>query len=131
KDQTTPYLLNPDPNDQLFQKSPNLYRAELGKRFSEWLYPVTFALIALAVAGDARSHREARVHPLITTISISLLARWLGFFTEDKAETDPAYVYVMVAVPIIISLIAIWFIRTRRALELPTRWADAGLSMLR
>src|SRR5690606_28136815 len=84
KDQTTPYLLNPDPNDPIFQKSPNLYRSELAKRFSEWLYPITFALIALAVAGDARSHRESRIHPLITAVSIALLARWVGFFAEDK-----------------------------------------------
>lgn len=131
KDQTTQYLLHPDPNDQIFKKAPNLYRSELAKRFSEWLFPVTFALIALAVAGDARSHREARVHPLITTISISLIARWLAFFAEDKAKTDPVYIYVMAAVPIVVALIAIWFIHTQRAMELPTRWTEVGQSLAR
>lgn len=131
KDQTTPYLLNPDPNDRIFQKSPNLYRTELAKRFSEWLYPITFALIALAVAGDARSHRESRIHPLITAVSIALLARWVGFFAEDKAKADRFYVYVMAATPIVVALIALWFIRAQRAMELPTRWADVVLSLFR
>lgn len=131
KDQTTPYLLNPDPNDRIFQKSPNLYRTELAKRFSEWLYPITFALIALAVAGDARSHRESRIHPLITAVSIALLARWVGFFAEDKAKADRFYVYVMAATPIVVALIALWFIRAQRAMELPTHWADVVLSLFR
>lgn len=131
KDQTTPYLLNPDPNDRIFQKSPNLYRTELAKRFSEWLYPITFALIALAVAGDARSHRESRIHPLITAVSIALLARWVGFFAEDKAKADRFYVYVMAATPIVVALIAVWFIRAQRAMELPTHWADVVLSLFR
>lgn len=131
KDQTTPYLLNPDPNDRIFQKSPNLYRSELAKRFSEWLYPITFALIALAVAGDARSHRESRIHPLITAVSIALLARWVGFFAEDKAKADRFYVYVMAATPIVVALIALWFIRAQRAMELPTHWADVVLSLFR
>lgn len=131
KDQTTPYLLNPDPNDPIFQKSPNLYRTELAKRFSEWLYPITFALIALAVAGDARSHRESRIHPLITAVSIALLARWVGFFAEDKAKADRFYVYVMAATPIVVALIAVWFIRAQRAMELPTHWADVVLSLFR
>ncbi|TIT87840.1 MAG: LptF/LptG family permease, partial [Mesorhizobium sp.] len=58
KDRTTQYLLNPDPNDKMFQRKPASYSAELDQRFSEWSYPLVFALIALAVAGDARSHRE-------------------------------------------------------------------------
>ncbi|TIU81017.1 MAG: LptF/LptG family permease, partial [Mesorhizobium sp.] len=66
KDRTTPYLLDPDPNDKMYQRNPGSYTAEVNQRFSEWSYSLVFALIALAVAGDARSHREARIHPLIT-----------------------------------------------------------------
>jgi len=130
KDQTTPYLLHPSPNDVIFQKSPNFYRLELAKRFSEWMFPITFALIALAVAGDARSHREARIHPLITAISIALIVRWVAFMAEGKAKGNPFYNYVMVATPIAFSLISIWFLRTHRAMELPIGWAEAALSLL-
>jgi lipopolysaccharide export system permease protein len=128
KDQTTAYLFNPDPNDKVFQQSPGLYKTELFKRFSEWLFPVTFALIALAVAGDARSHREARLHPLVTAISIALIVRWLTFFSEGKAKVDPTFNYIMAAIPVVMAIVPIWFIYKQKAMELPVGWTDALIS---
>lgn len=130
KDQTTQYLLNPDPNDRIFKQSPNLYRTELNDRFSEWMFPIAFALIALAVAGDARSHREARIHPLITAICIALAVRWVSFFAEGKSKGEPSFAYMVYATPIVISLISLWFIRTQRTMELPISWADAVVSLV-
>ena len=124
KDRTTQYLLNPDPNDKIFQRRPGAYKAELDQRFSEWSYSLVFALIALAVAGDARSHREARIHPLITAIAIALFVRWLGFFAAGKADKVPQYAYMVYGVPIVASAVAIWFIVTSRSMELPGSWAD-------
>ncbi|TRC76423.1 LPS export ABC transporter permease LptF [Mesorhizobium sp. WSM4310] len=124
KDQTTQYLLNPSPNDKNFQQTPQQYRAEIDQRFSEWLYSMVFALIALAVAGDARSHREARVNPLITAITISLFVRWLGFFAASKADEVPEYAYMVYGVPIVASAVATWFIVSNRTMELPVAWAD-------
>jgi lipopolysaccharide export system permease protein len=124
KDRTTQYLLNPSPNDKVFQKSPNKYTAELDQRFSEWSYSLVFALIALAVAGDARSHREARIHPLITAIAIALFVRWLGFFAAGKADNVPQYAYMVYGVPIMASAVAAWFIASNRTMELPVAWAD-------
>ncbi|PAQ04593.1 LPS export ABC transporter permease LptF [Mesorhizobium temperatum] len=124
KDRTTQYLLNPSPNDKMFQKRPNKYLAELNQRFSEWSYSLVFALIALAVAGDARSHREARIHPLITAIAIALFVRWLGFFAAGKADNVPQYTYMVYGVPIVASAVATWFIVSNRTMELPVAWAD-------
>jgi lipopolysaccharide export system permease protein len=124
KDRTTQYLLNPDPNDKMFQRRPSSYKAELDQRFSEWSYSLVFALIALAVAGDARSHREARIHPLITAIAIALFVRWLGFFAAGKADKVPLYAYMVYGVPIVASAVAIWFIVSSRSMELPSAWAD-------
>lgn len=128
KDQTTQYLLDPDVNDPTYKQSPNLYRAELNKRFSEWLFSITFALIALAVAGDAKSHREARIHPLITAIVICLVVRWLAFFAEGESKNTPAFGYVMYAVPILAGVIAAMFIRAQKTMELPMNWVDAALA---
>ncbi|MBX3595990.1 MAG: LPS export ABC transporter permease LptF [Rhizobiaceae bacterium] len=119
KDQTLGFLLHPDATDRNYQRKPQAYRAELHRRMTEWLYPAIFALIAIAVAGDARSHREARVHPMITAIVIALFWWWVGYFVSDRAETQPAFVYAMYAVPIIASGVAISFIVANRALELP------------
>lgn len=131
KDQTTHYLLNPDADDPIFKRSPNLYKTELNKRFSEWLFPIAFALIALAVAGDPKSHREARIHPLITAVVACLAVRWLAFFAEGESKSMPALGAMMYAVPILASLIAILFIRAQKTMELPMNWVDAGLSLAR
>ena len=37
----------------------------------------------------------------------------------------------MAATPIVVALIALWFIRAQRAMELPTHWADVVLSLFR
>lgn len=124
KDQTTGYLLNPDRNDKTYKKSPNSFRNELHKRFSEWLYPITFALIALAVAGDARSHREGRIHPLVTTICIALFVRWMGYFAEGQARNQPSLNFLLYAIPIGMALVSAWCIATQRAMELPIGWVD-------
>ncbi|MDX8481999.1 LPS export ABC transporter permease LptF [Mesorhizobium sp. VK24D] len=124
KDRTTQYLLNPNPNDRMYQRQPGSYSAELNQRFTEWSYSLVFALIALAVAGDARSHREARIHPLITAIAIALFVRWLGFLAAGKADKVWYYAYMVYGVPIIASAVSIWFIASSRSMELPTAWAD-------
>ncbi|WP_217576769.1 LPS export ABC transporter permease LptF [Mesorhizobium sp. GbtcB19] len=124
KDRTTAYLLNPDPNDKMFQREPGSYWAELNQRFAEWSYSLVFALIALAVAGDARSHREARINPLITAIAVALFVRWLGFFAAGKADRVSYYVYLLYAIPLFASAVSIWFIVSSRSMELPVSWAD-------
>lgn len=124
KDRTIAYLLNPDPNDDIYQRKPQSFRAELHRRFSEWTYPLVFALIALAVAGDARSHREARINPLITAVTIALFVRWLGFFVTNQAQSSAAFTPFVYAVPLAASAVAIWFIRTNRTMELPIAWAE-------
>lgn len=124
KDRTTQYLMNPDPNDKMFQREPGSYRAELDQRFTEWSYSLVFALIALAVAGDARSHREARIHPLITAIAIALFVRWLGFFAAGKADRVWYFAWLLYAIPIAASAVSIWFIVSSRSMELPSAWTD-------
>ena len=129
KDRTLAYLANPDPSDKLYQESPQHFRAELHRRFTEWVYPLVFALIGLAVAGDARSFREARIHPLLTTMTVALLVRWMGFFTANKAETVPTFSAVMYAVPVIAGALSIYFIASNRVMELPTSVTERGAAL--
>ncbi|MBA8907189.1 LPS export ABC transporter permease LptF [Aminobacter sp. NyZ550] len=124
KDRSTSYLMQPQHGDKFYQRNPRLFDAELNRRFSDWLYSIAFAFIALAVAGDARSHREARIHPLVTTVAIALFFRWLGFFANSKAEAFAWIGYVVYAIPIGASLFALWFIRNHRSMELPVSVAD-------
>lgn len=124
KDRYLTELLNPDPNDSYYAKRPQHVRAELHMRFSEWLYPIVFGLIGIAVAGDARSFREARLHPMVSTMAIGLLVRWMGFYAGNQAETMPFFSVVLYAVPIATILVCVGFIATNRVMELPARWTE-------
>ncbi|MEI5677438.1 MULTISPECIES: LPS export ABC transporter permease LptF [unclassified Mesorhizobium] len=124
KDRTLPYLFKPNPNDKVYQNSPQQFRAEIHRRFTESFYALVFALIALAVAGDARSHRESRIHPLMTAVTIALFVRWLGFFVTQQAQSNPMFSPLVYAVPLVTSLVAIGFIRSNRTMELPITWAE-------
>lgn len=124
-------LLNPDPADRVYQYAPQEFRAVLHRRLTDWLYPVIFALVALAVAGDARSHRQARVHPLITAMFITLIVRWLAFFVGGEAEARPAFIAGLYLIPFVAGIVPIWFIVTHRTLELPMSAAERMLDFVR
>jgi lipopolysaccharide export system permease protein len=124
KDRPLTYLLNPDPNDPILQTRPLRYKAELHRRLTEWLYPVVFALIALAFAGDSRSHREARVSASFSAISTALLVYWAGYFSADRADKDETYIVMMYLVPIGVMLVTGFALLTGRRVGLPDKWND-------
>ncbi|MBC8717755.1 LPS export ABC transporter permease LptF [Ochrobactrum sp. Marseille-Q0166] len=124
KDRPLTYLLNPDPNDPILQTRPLRYKAELHRRLTEWLYPVVFAMIALAFAGDSRSHREARVSASFSAISTALLIYWAGYFAADRADKDETYMVIMYLVPIGVILVASYTLGTGRRIGLPDKWTD-------
>ncbi|MHC5306822.1 LPS export ABC transporter permease LptF [Bartonella sp. LJL80] len=124
KDRPLTYLFNPDVNDTYYQRRPLQYTAELHRRFTEWLYPLVFALIALAVAGDARSHRQARISASFSAISLSLLVYWLGYFFGDRADSDLAYIPLLYITPLGVSAVILFMLITNRKMGLPTKWSD-------
>lgn len=141
KDRTTEYLLQPDKNDKLFQAEPQRYTGVLHKRLTVWIYPLVFALIALAVAGGARSHREARLNATMEAAGAALALRWAGLYVEDLSEDSMAGVYALYALPLIAIGLCIWAIvrqRRLRLVSLPallasqlTAWAEPALRPLR
>lgn len=124
KDRHLSYLLNPDKNDPIFQTKPLQYRAELHKRLTNWLYPFVFAMIALVLAGDARSHREARISASFSAISLSLMVYWAGYFISDRAEKDSSYIPLMYLIPFSVIAVCLYALFSGRSLSLPASWAD-------
>ncbi len=118
-DQSLGFLLDPDPNDPQFRRKPGEFRAELHRRLAEWSMPIVFALIAMAVAGDARSHRESRVHPLITVVTIAVAVRLLSFFAVGATEKSADMIVMVYGVPIAAAAVALTFIALHRTMELP------------
>lgn len=125
KDRTIPYLMNPDPNDYHYQRNPLQFRSELHRRFAEWLYPLVFSLLAVAVAGDATSHRQARVHPILIALGLALFIRWLAFFAANEARHEPAYILVMYGVPLGTAALCAYVILSNRTLAPPQSFTDA------
>ena len=127
KDRPLSYLLNPDPNDPALQTRPLLYKAQLHRRLTQWLYPVVFAMIALAFAGDSRSHREARVSASFSAITTALLVYWAGYFASDRADKEEVYIFGMYLVPITVMLLTGFALATGRRIGLPDKWSDKAL----
>ena len=131
KDRSLQFLANPDPRDLMYKRFPQQFHSVFHQRLTEWLYPLVFALIALAVAGDARSHREARIHPMVTALSIAMLIRWLSYFVASQADANPAFVPWLYIVPLAASLAAIWCLATHRTMELPITWTERVSTLAR
>ncbi|MBB4955880.1 lipopolysaccharide export system permease protein [Agrobacterium vitis] len=130
-DRSLSFLLNPDKNDDDYKARPGAYVAELHKRMTEWLLPFAFALISLVIAGDAKSHREARLHPMVSALVIALLLRWLAFYGANKVENNSAYIYLMYATPLVSGAIAtaLLFRQKQSRRKSPIhRWVDNGVA---
>ncbi len=106
-DRELPFLLNPDPNDKDYISKPGNYRAELHRRLTDWLLPMVYALISLAIAGDARSHREARLHPMVSALVMAFVVRWATFYAANQIDDRPIYIAVLYAIPIVISITSV------------------------
>jgi lipopolysaccharide export system permease protein len=131
KDRTLSYLFNPSPDDPVYKRNPHSFRVELHRRFTEWTYPIVFALIALAVIGNARSHRESRINPLVTAVTIALIARWAGYFAANQVQAAARLWPIVYLIPLAFAAVSIWFIATNRTMELPVSLAERLMSGLR
>ncbi|MDX3973176.1 LPS export ABC transporter permease LptF [Shinella sp.] len=130
KDRDLIYLFDPDPNDPQYQRNPGAFTAEIHRRFTEWLFPAVFGLIALVVSGDARSHREARVHPMITALLTALFVRWASFYASNNAEDSVYFIPIMYLIPGITAALAIRYLGRNKSLDIPVtlgeRLSDLG-----
>lgn len=124
------FLLSPDPTDPEVIKAPAEYRAELHKRLTTWLFPLAVALISLVFAGDARSHREARLHPMALSLTLALGLYWLSSYTVNLVESSAVYIPLVYAVPLL-TIAGCWIALSRgRALRLPAAMTQRGAGLL-
>lgn len=129
-DSSLAFLLSPDVESDSYKKSPGNFRSELHRRLSDWMFPVVFALISLVIAADARSHREARMHPMVAALITAFMLRWLGFYFTNQVKQNAAFIPFVYAIPAISGAVAMYLLATGRKLRLPSVLAD-GLAKLR
>jgi lipopolysaccharide export system permease protein len=117
----TEYLLNPDPDDPFFRRSPGAFAAEFHDRVTAPLYGLVFALVPLLFVGQAQSARISRT-PAVVMASVSLiLLRSFAFFLVYPAAGSPVVVAVMYALPIGAAALSIVLVMRGTLVRPPTR----------
>eukprot|EP01035_Chromulina_nebulosa_P011037 gene11037-14769_t len=102
------FLLNPDPEDPYYKDRPKRFHAELHRRLSVWLLPLAFALVSLVICGDARSHREARIHPMVGSLVSGFTLFGLSNYTVSLAERQPSLTVLIYLLPLSVILVCGW-----------------------
>ncbi len=124
KERTTAYLWNPDPNDTFSQTRPQALRSELHRRFTEWLYPCLFGLIAAYFAGSARSNREERLWSLGAAGAVALSLRIVGFITANGAGSSTTMLVLSYASPLAAIAIFGTLLAANLQVRIPQRLVD-------
>lgn len=124
-DASLSFLLSPDDSVENYRKSPGGFRSELHRRLSDWMFPFVFALISLVVAADARSHREARLHPMVAALLTAFMLRWLGFYFTNQVKQSAAFIPFVYAVPVVSGGIATFLLLTGKKLFVPRAISNA------
>ena len=97
-DRDLTFLFDPDPRDPVYSALPNEFTAELHRRLTDWTLPLLYGMIGVLFAGDARSHRQARLHPMVTALALSFGHRWAAFYLSYQIERSPSntvYLYAL------------------------------------
>ena len=100
KERSTAYLLFAPRTDDFFTRNkPKDVRAEINRRFSEWLYPLVFGTIAIYFAVGARSNRQERLWSLTAGVAVALAVRGAGFFLVNVSGINSLYAFLNFADP--------------------------------
>jgi lipopolysaccharide export system permease protein len=119
KDRDLFYLMDPDPLDERYINKPNDFSAELHRRVSASFFPLVFALLSLMMCGDARSHREARLHPMASALIMALTVFWASNYLTSIAEASTAFIPLLYLLPLATGGAAAFMLATNRSPRLP------------
>lgn len=129
KERSTAYLLHPDPDDPVAKDAPALLRSELHRRFSDWLYPLAFGLIAIYFGGTARSNREERLWGLGLAMLIALAFRGGGYFAANNSGKSAVFAVMTYAVPLSAIAVFAFLVLRHKSARVAQAWVDAASSL--
>ncbi len=115
----TAALFNPDPDNDFTRERPDEIRAEIHDRFSVWLYPPAFALIAVFFAGSARANREERAWSMLAVFTSAFLLRGAGFLAVASAGSSALAAFACYALPLGGSALLAFLLARGRSLAVP------------
>jgi len=133
-------LMNPDTENPVVKRGYGQIRAELHERLATPLYPLLFALVAIALLGHARTTRESRWAQILAAFGIAVALRVAGLIAGNLSAIHAWAVGLVYALPLGAILVAAWAAHVRMSPELRSRlsfelkfpkkimfWADRGM----
>ncbi|HTV71678.1 MAG TPA: LPS export ABC transporter permease LptF [Rhizobiaceae bacterium] len=130
-EQDTYDLLYGDQNDDHFKKfKPEEVRAELNRRFSDWLYPIAFGMIAVLFGARASSNREERIWGLTAGAALAIALRGLGFYFMNNSGTSAFHAGLSFAVPVGTILVVAALMLTKKSFRISGRLTDTISGLL-
>jgi lipopolysaccharide export system permease protein len=93
-------LWNPDPDSKRYKAAPGKFRSELHERTSNPLYPIAFALIAIAAVGQARSTRQNRMQQVTLAFVLAASLRLGGLALNNVVTLDAGATPLLYALPL-------------------------------
>jgi lipopolysaccharide export system permease protein len=118
-DRDLKFLFNPDKNDSDYKRFTGDYRAELHRRLTEWSFPLVYALIALAIAGQTRTQREIRSHPVILAMGLTFILRWVSFYVSNKISGSGAFILPLYMIPTVLAIGSTALFLSAKTIRLP------------
>lgn len=110
------YLINPDPNDPVFQNNPFSLTAEFHSRLTVPLYAPLLALLPLAMLGQVHSARQRRGLRTTITALLGVVLIGTGLTLGQALPSAPFLLPVLWGVPIAGILLSLFTILTGRRL---------------
>jgi lipopolysaccharide export system permease protein len=108
-------LLKPENTSKSYRAQPSRFTAEIHERFASPLYPIAFALMALAVVGQAKSTRQGHGERMAVGFAAAVGTRLAGLAANNLVVINPAAVPLLYLIPLgAIAFSLVLFVRSAR-----------------
>jgi lipopolysaccharide export system permease protein len=120
-------LISPDPDDPVFLREPNQFRAELHDRIASPFYPIAFVIIAYGYLGAPRTTRQNRTMAICSAIVGVSILRLAGFVSIVAGTTAPIMLGIQYVALALVAIFGIWAIDRGLLIE-PPAWFTSFVS---
>jgi len=103
-----------DPDDYSNPRWENEFKAEGHARLSAPLYNVALVLLAVAFLARGEHRKLGYGRRIAIAAAIGFTIRLAGFGVASAAESNPSYNVIQYFVPILVSIICIWYLLNKR-----------------
>lgn len=118
-------LIDPSPDDPVYQQLSGQFRAELHDRLMAPIYPFAFAALTFAFLGSPRTTRQSRNFSIGSSIAAVFGLRMAGFACSVLAAKSAFAAPVQYAMLVIAIVASLWIIISGVVIEPPAGLVEA------